>query len=375
MDNLTHSLVGLTAARAGLQKLSPGATLLCVIAANSPDSDIVVLAFGDRWTYLQNHRGITHAVVGVIFLALIVPLLFYAVDLAWSRFRKRPPSVKLKGLMIASLIASATHPLLDWTNNYGIRFWLPWSEKWSYGDLVYIVDPYMWLILGGASFLLTQKGMSQKIVWGGIAAILTALIVASPRSGSLSNPMLITLIWVVGLIALIVLYVKGAKERWGTKIAFVALAMVLVYWGFLAFAHSRAVARGNEEAARMASANGEAVARLAAMPRLANPFRWDCVFETDRATYRFNLGLLDDAGSRNAIRYVNLAPEVKQTVSRQRPARVFLGFARFPVMQLKDPSCTSRTLVQLADLRYTEPGQSRGTFALELPIDCPLGQQ
>src|SRR5687767_12724521 len=296
MDNITHSLVGLTAARAGLEKLSPGATLLCVIATNSPDSDIAVLAFGDRWTYLQNHRGLTHAVVGVLFLALIVPLLFYAADLAWSRFRKRPPSVKLKGLMIASFVASATHPLLDWTNNYGIRFWLPWSEKWSYGDLVYIVDPYMWLMLGGASFLLTQKGMSQKIVWGGIAAILTALILFSPRSGSLSNPMLIALIWIVALILLIVLYVKGAKERWGTKIAFIALAMVLVYWGFLAFAHSRAVARGNEEAVRLASANGEAVARLAAMPRLANPFRWDCVFETDRATYRFNLGLLDEAG-------------------------------------------------------------------------------
>lgn len=375
MDNLTHSLVGLTAARAGLDKLSPGATLLCVIAANSPDSDIAVLAFGDRWTYLQNHRGITHAVVGVLFLALVVPLLFYAGDLVWSRFRKRPPSVKLKGLMIASFVASATHPLLDWTNNYGIRFWLPWSEKWSYGDLVYIVDPYMWLILGGASFLLTKKGMSQKIVWGGIAAILTTLVIASPRSGGLPNPRLFALIWVLALIALIVLYVTGAKERWGTKIAFVALAMVLLYWWVLAFAHSRAVARGNEEAARMASANGEAVARLAAMPRLANPFRWDCVFETDRATYRFNLGLLDDAPSGNPVRYVKPLPELKQTVSQQRPAQVFLGFARFPVMQLKDPGCTSRTLVQLADLRYTEPGQSRGTFALELPIDCPLGQQ
>ena len=43
MDNLTHSLVGLTAAKAGLEKLSPGATLLCLIAANAPDGDIFVL--------------------------------------------------------------------------------------------------------------------------------------------------------------------------------------------------------------------------------------------------------------------------------------------------------------------------------------------
>ena len=72
MDNLTHSLVGLTAARAGLEKLSPGATLLCVLAANSPDSDVIVLAFRNRWDYLQHHRGITHAVVGVIALAIII---------------------------------------------------------------------------------------------------------------------------------------------------------------------------------------------------------------------------------------------------------------------------------------------------------------
>ena len=61
-------------------------------------------------------------------------------------------------------------------------------------------------------------------------------------------------------------------------------------------------------------------------------------------------------------------------VSQQRPARVFLGFARFPVMQLAEPDCVTRTLVQLADLRYTEPGGSRGPFALEVPIDCPNEQ-
>src|SRR5829696_1174993 len=130
MDNLTHSLVGLTAAKAGLEKLSPGATILCVLAANSPDADIVVLAFGDRWTFLQHHRGITHAIVGVVCLALVLPLIFYGVDLLWSRFRKQSPKVKLKGLIVTSLIVSATHPLLDWTNNYGIRFWLPWSPQW-----------------------------------------------------------------------------------------------------------------------------------------------------------------------------------------------------------------------------------------------------
>jgi inner membrane protein len=376
MDNLTHSLVGLTAAKAGLEKLSPGATTLCVIAANAPDSDIVVLAFGDRWTFLHHHRGITHAIVGVIGLAIILPLIFYAIDRLWSRYKDQRPQIKLKGLMVASFITSATHPLLDWTNNYGIRFFLPWSQKWSYGDLVFIVDPYIWLVLGGTVFLLTARTTFLKIVWAVIAAATTFLVVASPRSGGLPYPNLIALLWIVTIIAFIVLSIKGARERWGRRIAYVAIAFVLCYWSFLGFTHARAMARGSEEAAKMASANGETVARLAAMPRLANPFRWDCVFETDRAMYRFEVGLLQESAV-NAVRYEKPGPELKRVVdyvSQQRPAQVFLNFARFPVLKLADPKCTTSTLVQLADLRYTEPGRSRGSFALELPIDCPAAR-
>lgn len=374
MDNLTHSLVGLTAAKAGLERLSPGATTLCLLAANAPDADIVVLAFGDRWDFLQHHRGITHAIVGVIALALALPLIIHGIDRLWSRWRSQAAKTNLKGLMIASFIVSATHPLLDWTNNYGIRFLLPWSQKWSYGDLVFIVDPYLWLILGGASFLLAARTKSQKIVWGVIAAALTFLIVFSPRSGGLPNPSLIAVFWILALIALIVLSVKGAKERWGSRIAFVSFGVVLAYWSVLAFAHARAITRGGEEAMRVASANSERVARFAAMPTLANPFRWDCVFETDVATYRFNLNLVGEAPPVSVVRYAKPSGELKEimeTVSEQRPARVFLGFARFPVMQLSDPGCATRTLVQIADLRYTEPGRSRGTFSLEVPVECP----
>ena len=371
MDNLTHSLVGLTAAKAGLERLSPGASFLCILAANAPDGDIIVLAFGDHWTFLQHHRGITHAIVGVIAIAVALPLVFYAVDRIWSRFRNRSPQVRLRGLLIASLIVSATHPLLDWTNNYGIRFFLPWNEQWSYGDLVFIVDPFLWLILGGASFLLSRKGKSQKIVWGGIATVLTFLIVASPRSSSLPNPPLIALLWILALGGLIALYVTGAKERLGSRIAYVAFGLVLCYWSFLGLAHSRALVHGGAAAAKLAGANGETVGRFAAMPTLANMFRWDCVFETDRATYRFSLSLMDDENVGNPVRYVK-TPEVLDKVSQQRPARVFLGFARFPVAQLEDPGCTTRTLVQLADLRYTEPGRTRGSFSLEVPVECPV---
>ena len=377
MDNLTHTFVGITAAKAGLEKLSPGATVLCLLAANAPDSDVIVLAFGDRWDFLLHHRGITHAIVGVIGLAILLPLIIHFVDWLWSRFRNQPPQTKLKGLMIASFIVSATHPLLDWTNNYGIRFFLPWSQKWSYGDLVFIVDPFLWLVLGGASFLLTARSKLLKFTWAALAAVLTFLIVASPRGGSLPNPRLIALLWIIALITLIVLFFKDAQQRWGSRIAFVAFALVLCYWSVLGFAHARAVSRGSEAAARLAGANGEVVMRLAAMPRLANPFRWDCVFETDRAVYRFDVALMDDTTTEDVVRYDKPEGELKETldtIAQQRPVRVFLGFARFPVAKLADPGCTTQTLVQLADLRYTEPGQSRGSFTLDVPVACPNEQ-
>src|SRR6059036_1005925 len=129
MDNLTHSLVGLVASKAGLEKVSPGATTICILAANAPDVDIVTLIFGGRWAFLQHHRGISHSIVGTIALALALPLIFYLVDLLIARVRNRARHVRFRGLLLASIIASATHPLMDWANNYGIRFLLPWNSR------------------------------------------------------------------------------------------------------------------------------------------------------------------------------------------------------------------------------------------------------
>ena len=374
MDNLTHSLVGLTAAKAGLERLSPGATVVCLLAANAPDCDVAILLVGDRWTYLHHHRGITHAIVGVAFLALFIPLLVHGVDRLLAWFRHRAPKTKFRGLLLASVIVTATHPLLDWTNNYGMRFFLPWSSKWYYGDLVYIIDPYMWLLLGGTCFLLSAKTMGGKVIWATVAAVLTALVIFAPRAAGL--PFFFAWFWVAAIVILIVLFVLRAGRRFGNKIAIVALAIVPCYWTFLGYAHSRALASGYYQAMNSVLPPGEPIKRLAVMPTLASPLHWDCVFETDRATYRFGLRLMSDnfPGTR-VIRYEKPSgslAQVMQDVSQDRPVQVFLGFARFPVARMADPSCTAETLLQLADLRYTEPGSRRGTFTLEQTVDCPM---
>ena len=374
MDNLTHSLVGLAAAKAGLERLSPGATALCILAANSPDADILTLV-GGRWNYLQNHRGLTHSIVGTIALALALPLIFHG--LAWliARFRRRKPVTQLRGLMIASIVVTATHPLLDWTNNYGVRFLLPWNARWFYGDLVFIMDPVFWLVLGGAAFLVASRTKIQITVWFALAVVTTVLVLFGPAArGGLSNALPLRVIWIMAMVVLVVLYMRQVGPQLGAKIPRVAFVIIVFYVAGLFAAHAVALRRLSGVAAEITKPTNEHPVDMAAMPTLANPLRWLCIVETGASVYRFEL-TLGSANSKpeNMVRYQKpeafSSPAVAQAEADYR-AQVFLGFARFPVLQVTDPNCAAQTLVQFADLRYTEPGSNRGTFSLEVPVDC-----
>jgi len=374
MDNLTHSLVGLAASKAGLERLSPGTTVLCILAANAPDSDIVTL-IGGRWNYLHHHRGITHSVLGAIVLGLTLPLIFYFADRLIARIRARRPAVRLKGLMIASLLVTATHPFMDWANNYGIRPFLPWSSQWFYGDFIFIIDPFVWMILGSACFLLTSKSKLLLGIWLLLALLFTYLVLTVPVQRGLDQPLVPRTIWIIVLIGLLVSFKLGAAQRWGSQIALAALVVIAVYWGSLASLHWFAINEARIEARAIVSQYGESITDIAAMATLANPFRWSCVLETESAAYRFELSL---AGSQSAlsrlVRHERAdttdSPAVEQALQDER-ARIFLDFARFPVAKVVGADCLTQTLVQLADLRYTQPGSGRGTFSLDVPVDCP----
>jgi inner membrane protein len=370
MDNLTHSLIGLAAAKAGLEKLSPGTTTLCILAANAPDADIAVLIFSDRWTFLQHHRGITHSIVGVL------PLIFYLVDRLIARLRQRDPSVKLKGLMLASLLVTATHPIMDWTNNYGMRFLLPWNPRWFYGDFVFIIDPFIWMVLGGAAFLLTSKTRKQLIVWIVVALIPSSIVLAGLAGPVSAGQILLSILWIVGLNVLVILYRRRMGERQGSRIAIAALITVTIYCAGLATTHAVALRQARMQAAGIANANAEQVLKVATMPSMANPVDWVSVMETDRASYRFDTSLLSRrAGPSNIVRFEKPAgsdAEIVAQAAHDSRAQVFLGFARFPVVRVVGDDCVTQTLVQFADLRYTEPGRGRGNFSLDVPVECPV---
>lgn len=378
MDNLTHSLVGLAAAKAGLERQSPYATFVCVAAANLPDIDIVGLARGPAF-YLEHHRGITHSIVGMLALAVAFPLLFWAAERLWARVRGHDSRARLKGLLVCSLLLSASHPLLDWTNSYGVRPWLPWDGRWIYGDLLFIIDPWVWLVLGGACFLLA-KSRWGVVGWGTLAVVITFLFfrVATQSDAGLAGrgvPAGALVLWCAGLAAFAALRWKGAGVRLGWGVAASALAFVLFYCCVLSFVQTSARSQAEQAARGLASRTDERVLRVAATPVLADPFTWRCLTENERSTSRFDMRLgrtlPEELGP--VTRYERPAGEDEELVrqaSEGEAARVLLDFARFPVARVRR---TERAgwVVQFADLRYTEPGSRArvGGFALDVPLN------
>ncbi|HKQ51584.1 MAG TPA: metal-dependent hydrolase, partial [Pyrinomonadaceae bacterium] len=331
---------------------------------------------GGKWFYLHHHRGITHSILGTLALALFIPTLFYAVDLLVSRVRKRPPRVRFLGLVVVSLVLSVSHPLMDWTNNYGVRPLLPWDGRWYYGDLVFVVDPWLWLVVGGAAFVLTSARRWQLVFWSTLALVITGLVLfARLENWGLVHPNLFRALWVAGVAGLSVVRLTRLVERWGSRVALAAFAFVLLYWGGLAIAHRSALHEAQRLAQNLSASQGEALGRVAAMPTLADPSRWLCVADTDRATYRFFVSLVDGGGSNAGEVKRFEKPRGREAVALARAsaderAQIFLNFARFPAERVAG-DCLSEVLVQFADIRYTEPGTPRGgTFSLEVEVAC-----
>jgi len=389
MDPFTHTLAGLTAAKAGLERLSPLATTVCVLAANSPDADIVVGLTTDRWNYLHHHRGITHSIVGVIALAFLVPTLVWLLERGWAKLRHRQAKSRYRGLLVASAIAGATHPLMDWTNNYGLRPLMPWSGRWFYGDLVFIVDPFILLLLGGAAFLATSDRWPKIALWAlpGAGFVTLSFIIGGSSDPSLQGAAVARIVLLAGVVVFATLRVVGVARGREKGIAVTALVVLICYWGGLAVAHRSALNAAALVANRSASQFNEKVSRVVAMPTLANPTRWFCVAETDQAIYRFTVRL-GNAAAANSSEVVDgyttdaaeaieryekptaVAANLVSSASQDRRARILLDFARFPIAHVATPDCVTQTIVQFSDLRYTKPGSGRGTFSLDVPVEC-----
>ena len=148
MDNLCHTLVGAALGEAGLKHRARHGNAVLMIAANLPDID--VLGFASGVPAVAIRRGWTHGVLAWAVLPIAFAGLVLVIERIRSRGRGSPPRAQSSfgSLLLLSAVGIVIHVLMDWLNNYGVRLLMPFSGRWFYGDSVFIVDVWLWLVLG-----------------------------------------------------------------------------------------------------------------------------------------------------------------------------------------------------------------------------------
>ena len=316
MEPVTHFLFGACLGRAGLNRKTALATLTTTLAAEAPDLDILG-GFRGRTFGFAHHRGFTHSFAGVPLDAVVVVGFVYLLWRMRGQKTKDPNLPPRWGLLfLYACLAGLSHILLDFTNNYGVRPFWPFSEKWYSWDIVFIVEPVMLVLM----------------VLGLVVPALFALIDKE----------------------------IGARRRGprGRVAATLALVGIVFMWAVRDYEHRRAVA-----VLESRTYNGVTAQRVSAYPRMTDPFHWYGVVETPAF---FALAPVDsltpevDPEGQLEIRYKPEETPVTLAAKRSYTGRVFLDWAQYPVAEaeeLSPPREGYRVIFQ--DLRYA--GLSRST--------------
>lgn len=230
-----------------------------VVAANAPDVDVLAYTQGEYFA-LAFRRGITHGLPAQVLL----PFAVAGAVLVWDRWVRRrrdrgaQPAVPREVLLL-SCLGVLTHPALDWMNVYGMRWWLPFDGRWVYGDALFIIDPWLWLVLGGAVFL---AGAGGRVLWAVLAALTTLLMMAGlvPLGASAA--------WVAGLALVGMAAWRRGGRGGGEGVARGAVAVAALYLGLM-MAAGGAARRG---VLRAAAEAGLSATDVMVSPSPANPF-------------------------------------------------------------------------------------------------------
>lgn len=342
MDNLTHSLFGLTLARTSLGRAGSGTTSALLLASNAPDLDIVTTAAGAA-AYLQWHRGPTHGPVGVVGLGLLVATMVWAV----GRLRTRTDGWAGFGKLCAvSILGVLFHVLMDLPTSYGTRLLSPFDWHWFALDWLPIIDVYLLGILGAC------------LAWGRRRAPLGA----APRPPRV-RPHSARRAASLALSLMAALYVgRAASHRQALAAAPFVLAPLPPRCAPPPIAIDRWPLESMPDAGR--GSGVRCLTDLAAVPDFVSPFRWQLIAQMPD---RYEIGDLDLLARRRTARehvagsqpqraaaYENQWSEAVVGASRSASAQVFLGFSRFPAARWRVDQ-SGVTTVQWTDLRFVPP--------------------
>lgn len=186
MDNLCHTLAGAALGEAGLKQRTALGMSTLIIASNLPDIDVGV--FATSTLAMSFRRGWTHGVLALV----VLPVALTAAMAMWDRFagrRRGSPSAErlhVGWLLALACIGTWLHVFMDFLNSYGVRLLMPFSDRWFYGDALYIVDPWLYLVLGAGVALARRRRARGAAapprparIGVAIAAVYMALMLAS----------------------------------------------------------------------------------------------------------------------------------------------------------------------------------------------------
>ena len=167
MDNITHSLTGWALGQAGLKTQTRKGLAVLILGSNMPDIDVFFGRIG--WDPLAMHRGFTHGLVGgVLTMPPLLAGLLWLLD-RWqvgrgASFKSGLP-MRPGWLLALAYLATLTHPLMDLLTTYSVQLLAPFSAAWFHADALFIIDVWIWLLLGGSiawSRILEEKRKSGR---------------------------------------------------------------------------------------------------------------------------------------------------------------------------------------------------------------------
>jgi len=343
VDNLTHTMFALALSRIRPLSRHRLATPALVVAANFPDVDVMSGVVLGTVGYLEYHRGFTHAILGLFVQAVFLVLVF-------SFWDRRTATANVGGRASGSLVwpivlGLASHFALDYLISYGIRPWLPFSPSWYYGDLVFVVDPWLWLLFGGAAACCGERSTRGDRVWTIVVALASAVVFFDPLDRA---SLALRVVWFPALIGFALLRSTGAGARRPLRLGIALAVATLLYGSLLALARLDATRIAERElAARLGAA--DPVQRFALLPQPTRPLRWMCVAET--RTELIWLEVEAFSGALDLERAPRLLVDPRIDRARATPdGVVWDSFVRFPWVRVVGDGPDARIL--LSDARY-----------------------
>lgn len=227
------------------------------LANNAPDLDFVYTSItGGKLGYLLHHRGHTHTLVAAPLLAVFSwALVALVLRLSGSRLDR----ARHAALLAVALFGGVLHVLLDFGNNYGVHPFWPLNSGWFYGDAIFIIEPWLLLILAGCALGATATRVGRGLLLSCVSGVLIlAWAHRLAGVGLASGLSVFAVVWC------------GAMWRAPARRRLVAITIALA--GFLLVT---LVARGRARAIARAGLGSEGeLVTLSSTPAPGNPLCW-----------------------------------------------------------------------------------------------------